>query len=416
VVNEALEQVAHCTVIDPAVSRLVMMAVGQLAGRHARDPDTLPWIADLPEAPAVVPPEGTSRLAWRGVVRFNTGQFSAAAADLAEVTDRMHRGLQEFSSGTFHSMLARVQWFRGEWALARMNFRLADDLCADSPHPHVLAARALLPIGDGDLASADETIAQAREMLARGPWPEAIDTLTVVGVIRQHAAAPSGAAYGQIRQTVQAVRGGLVRKPVMWALHAGLAAVWAGELDDTRACADLVAQTGDRAPWAPQVAAWLRGLMAEADGDGKAALAQLRLATATAMPEMPLYGAHVHLDHARVAHLMGDRSAAARSLDLAAATYQRLGAAPYLTQVNEIRRTSAVRQVESLTLSDRERDVLTLVTAGMSYAQIARDLFITQSTVSYHLGNIYAKANVSSRHQLTQLVREQPASFGLALS
>jgi DNA-binding CsgD family transcriptional regulator len=60
--------------------------------------------------------------------------------------------------------------------------------------------------------------------------------------------------------------------------------------------------------------------------------------------------------------------------------------------------------------------VLTLVTAGMSYAQIARDLFITQSTVSYHLGNIYAKANVSSRHELTALVREQPASFGLATS
>lgn len=34
-------------------------------------------------------------------------------------------------------------------------------------------------------------------------------------------------------------------------------------------------------------------------------------------------------------------------------------------------------------------------------------------TVSYLLGNIYAKANVSSRHQLTQLVRQDPTVFGL---
>ena len=50
----------------------------------------------------------------------------------------------------------------------------------------------------------------------------------------------------------------------------------------------------------------------------------------------------------------------------------------------------------------------------MSYTQIARTLFITQSTVSYHLGRIYAKANVKSRHQLTELVRSHPEAFGVS--
>ncbi len=58
--------------------------------------------------------------------------------------------------------------------------------------------------------------------------------------------------------------------------------------------------------------------------------------------------------------------------------------------------------------------MLTLVVAGMSYAQIARDLFITQRTVGFHLGNIYAKSNVKSRHQLIDLARTQPDVFGLA--
>ena len=57
---------------------------------------------------------------------------------------------------------------------------------------------------------------------------------------------------------------------------------------------------------------------------------------------------------------------------------------------------------------------MALVTSGMSYAQIARTLFITHSTVSYHLGRIYAKANVKSRHQLTELVRFHPEAFGVS--
>ena len=49
----------------------------------------------------------------------------------------------------------------------------------------------------------------------------------------------------------------------------------------------------------------------------------------------------------------------------------------------------------------------------MSYAQIARDLFITQRTVGYHLSNIYGKAGVNSRHVLTELARREPLRFGL---
>jgi DNA-binding CsgD family transcriptional regulator len=82
--------------------------------------------------------------------------------------------------------------------------------------------------------------------------------------------------------------------------------------------------------------------------------------------------------------------------------------------VDDLLRTASARPAPAIELSERERDVLTLVTAGMSYAQIARDLFITQSTVSFHLGRIYAKADVNSRHQLTQLVRDDPGLFGLA--
>jgi DNA-binding CsgD family transcriptional regulator len=129
---------------------------------------------------------------------------------------------------------------------------------------------------------------------------------------------------------------------------------------------------------------------------------------------IPLYCAHVHADHARIAHLVQGADSARRSLDVATGIYRSLEAHSYLNRVLAVgRRPTVAPPAARIQLSDRERDVLALVVSGMSYAQIARDLFITQSTVSYHLGNIYAKADVKSRHQLTQLARSDPATLGL---
>ena len=51
----------------------------------------------------------------------------------------------------------------------------------------------------------------------------------------------------------------------------------------------------------------------------------------------------------------------------------------------------------ALGLTPRELDVLRLITAGRSNAQIASDLFISPKTVSVHVSNILTKLDVSSR-------------------
>jgi DNA-binding CsgD family transcriptional regulator len=65
-----------------------------------------------------------------------------------------------------------------------------------------------------------------------------------------------------------------------------------------------------------------------------------------------------------------------------------------------------------LGLTDRERDVADLATAGYSYAQIAHKLFVAPTTVGYHLSNIYAKCGVQSRHELTELARDGASLVG----
>jgi DNA-binding NarL/FixJ family response regulator len=50
-----------------------------------------------------------------------------------------------------------------------------------------------------------------------------------------------------------------------------------------------------------------------------------------------------------------------------------------------------------LALTEREREVLTLVAAGRSNGQIAAQLFISPKTASVHVSNILAKLGVGGR-------------------
>ncbi|MDX1412601.1 MAG: LuxR C-terminal-related transcriptional regulator [Candidatus Promineifilaceae bacterium] len=50
-------------------------------------------------------------------------------------------------------------------------------------------------------------------------------------------------------------------------------------------------------------------------------------------------------------------------------------------------------------LTSRELDVLKLLAAGMSYANIAGELFISENTLKYHVKNIYRKLGVKNRTQ-----------------
>jgi DNA-binding CsgD family transcriptional regulator len=56
-------------------------------------------------------------------------------------------------------------------------------------------------------------------------------------------------------------------------------------------------------------------------------------------------------------------------------------------------------------LSVRELDVLRLLSHGRSNAEIARELFVEQSTVKTHLIHLYRKLDVSSRTQAISRAR-----------
>jgi DNA-binding CsgD family transcriptional regulator len=72
-------------------------------------------------------------------------------------------------------------------------------------------------------------------------------------------------------------------------------------------------------------------------------------------------------------------------------------------------------------LTDREYDVLSAISEGLSNKQITRRLNITESTVKHHVGKLFDKLGASSRLELVSFARyhrilELPQASGLGFS
>ena len=79
--------------------------------------------------------------------------------------------------------------------------------------------------------------------------------------------------------------------------------------------------------------------------------------------------------------------------------------------LEEFRRASelpaGVPDESSVTLTDREQEVLCLVAEGPSNKEIARSLSVTVSTVKNHMHKILAKLHTTRRHDAVKYARQQ---------
>jgi len=73
------------------------------------------------------------------------------------------------------------------------------------------------------------------------------------------------------------------------------------------------------------------------------------------------------------------------------------------TETAERHRATAQRLA---TLTDRERDVATAVSAGASNAEIAAALYMSEATVKAHVSRLLTKLDVSNRVQIAILVHD----------
>ncbi|MEZ5193953.1 MAG: helix-turn-helix transcriptional regulator [Nocardioides sp.] len=95
----------------------------------------------------------------------------------------------------------------------------------------------------------------------------------------------------------------------------------------------------------------------------------------------------------RAVAALGDLESARRELTAAAESLAALGAAP---EADEAARLGSPGRLPG-GLTAREVEVLRLVAAGRSNAQIAAELVLSDKTVARHLSNIFGKLEVGSR-------------------
>lgn len=56
-------------------------------------------------------------------------------------------------------------------------------------------------------------------------------------------------------------------------------------------------------------------------------------------------------------------------------------------------------------LTPRQTEVLTLVSQGLTYKEVAAKLFLTEQTIKYHMGEIIARLHVENRRQAIEYAR-----------
>ncbi len=407
-VAAALERASQQGVTDPSLDGFLSFAAGQLAGRLGGAEAMAASFASLPAVAASAPLELTFQVAWRGAVFQRRGFNTEAIADLAEVDRRIGDGLPDISDSLFAAMLATSHLNAGQVAVADAKIRVALDSARNRANPVLQALASSIPVALGDLERADEHLTAATEWLRRMPWPEAIETLLVARVVRLHAT-EDPVARARLLGEHRADFGADALTPegemsAVWAMHIALASVWAGELDRAEYYIAALAQPTLVPDWAHAASLWLTGLVFSARGDDAGALDLMNRAARDWPHTTPLYRGHLNVDLMNVARRLGNAEVAGEARRTARTIYEQAGAGGYLRLLGEGTDAPAVSDALSA-LSDRERDVVALLASGLSYAQIARDLFISRSTVGFHLSNIYAKTGTTSRHELTDLVR-----------
>ncbi|MFP5377018.1 MAG: LuxR C-terminal-related transcriptional regulator [Acidimicrobiia bacterium] len=284
------------------------------------------------------------------------------------------------------SQLAQVA---GRWADAAAAAEAACRHLADPPHP----ALGLAHYQAGELhrlhGRLDRAEAEYRAAARRGHDP--VPGLALLQLARGDAAA----AATTVTRALQECRAGLERAPLLAAAVEIRRA--AGDVAGARAAADELASVASTAP-SPVLAAMAAhatGCVLAAEGDPASALSELRAAArAWQALGMPYDAARTAAEIAAACEALGDRAGASLERENARSRFAELGAGPDLVRLGAPGRAPSV-------LSEREREVLALVAAGMTNRQIGEALLISPHTAGRHVENIFAKLGVSTRAAAT---------------
>jgi DNA-binding CsgD family transcriptional regulator len=171
----------------------------------------------------------------------------------------------------------------------------------------------------------------------------------------------------------------------------------AGQIDEAKGVIAEMESTAQTYPTTAMLAIvdGARGAVALMEDRPAGALARLREASDRWRElDAPFETAQVGVRIGEACRALGDEEGARMEFRAALATFERIGARP---DASRVRGLLSGQNAHLAVLSPREIEVLRLIAAGRTNAEIATQLFLSERTIHRHVSNILTKLDVRSR-------------------
>lgn len=235
--------------------------------------------------------------------------------------------------------------------------------------------------------------------------------------LREGAVAQARELYSRLEESVLSMGIGEPCLPP-WPRHAIAAHIAGGHAEDARRLIGWLDRAAARLPCRfPLIAAATgRAQLAELDGDTAGALEHYRSALALhEQVRLPIEHAETLLGYGSLLRRSGQRAQARSSLaqaERAAAAASASWLAGLAAAEFRIAGGRRRRARDSAELTAQQQRVARLAASGAPNSEIARQLYISVSTVETHLEHIYGKLGIRSRYELIAMARDQRLNPG----
>ena len=389
---------------SPAVALTARQGLALGLAQCGREREAIETLSSPSLSQANPPAFDVELVITRGAVKAQTGDLRGAVDDLTAVIGWSRVGAASRGLPNAYASLADVEFRLGRWQHGAAHAELAVSLARDSdqvwelPFAHATASR--FDVGRGDWPAAEQHVQDAASAAQLAPLPLAV-------FYARTAAANLAFARGEPGRA-------LVLLAALWdELPAAVVPALRRRAHELEAEAllqvgrlDEAAELLDRSE--PDSAGWWRlsAMLAYARGDvTQARDAFVQGQDVAGLGDSPLTQGTFELAHGHFLRRNGRRGAAASRLRSARELLEPLGARPLLARCDVELSACGVRGAgaagpKDLGLTPRETAVAALVAAGRSNREAGAELYLSTKAIEYHLGNIFAKLGIHSRHEL----------------